>query len=68
MVFFFEVDTIAPASWAQEEIDIGIESDGGSNTEVISSDGTEHTSASAGDETSESISSSSPSSSHLLKP
>ena len=70
MVFFFDVDTIAQTSWAQEEIDIGIKSDGDSNNEIISSEGTEQTSASAaGDETSaESISSSSssPSSSQTI--
>jgi hypothetical protein len=43
MVFFFDVDTIAQTSWAQEEIDIGIESDGDSNNDVISSEGTEQT-------------------------
>lgn len=59
MVFFFDDDTTAQTSWAQEEIDIGMESDGDSNMGVISSEGTEQMSASAGDETSESISSSS---------
>jgi small-conductance mechanosensitive channel len=49
--------------YGQDEVDVGIESDVDSNTEVSSSEGTEQTAASAGGETSESISSSSSSSS-----
>lgn len=56
MIFFFDDDTIAQTSWAQEEIDIGIESDGNSNTEAINSEGSE---LSVSEDTSESISSSS---------
>lgn len=58
MVFFFDNDdTIVQTSWGQEEIDIGIQSDGSSNTEVTSSEGTEQTTAPVEDEASQSISS-----------
>lgn len=58
MVFFFDDDyTYVQKSWGQEEIDIGVEHDGSSNTEVISSEETKHTAEVTGDETSESISS-----------
>jgi hypothetical protein len=58
MVFFFDNDdTIVQTSWGQEEIDIGIQSDGSSNTGVTSSEGTEQTTAPLEDEASQSISS-----------
>ena len=58
MVFFFDNDdTIVQTSWGQEEINIGIQSDGSSNTEVTSSEGTEQTTAPVEDEASQSISS-----------
>jgi small-conductance mechanosensitive channel len=58
MIFFFDNDdTIVQTSWGQEEIDIGIQSDGSTNTEVTNSEGTEQTTAPGEDEASQSISS-----------